>query len=108
MTIMTKTKFRAQVSDFLATFEIDAESVLLVIHDREDVQDMTANIIIRRGNDEWSIPIGISGDDDVSIAVHPDTEGYLSLTEGNLYSYLWDKTYEKLVMAKRKVPGKPV
>ncbi|MDD3575715.1 MAG: hypothetical protein PHT38_02375 [Halothiobacillus sp.] len=102
MSNMTKNAFHESVKNFARTCEEYVQSVMVTIHDQEDVQDMTANIVMRRGEEEWNIPIGISGDGEVSIAAHPDTEGYLSLTEANLYSYLWVQACKQVTQAKEQ------
>jgi hypothetical protein len=89
---MSNKEFRESVNKFARLCEEYVSDVLVVIHDKDDALDMTAEIIMRRVDDEWRVPIGVSGDGEVSIAALPDTEGYLSLTEENLYLFLWDQT----------------
>jgi hypothetical protein len=96
MSSMSKKAFRESVNKFARLCEEYVSDVLVIIHDKDDALDMTAEIIMRRVDDEWRIPIGVSGDGAVSIVALQVTEGYLPLTKEKLFLFLWDKTYRML------------
>jgi hypothetical protein len=101
MSTVTHRAFAEEVINFAETCREHVQNVQVEMH-CGDACEQTATITMLRGNMQWTIPIGVSGDDQIGIAVNPETEGYLTIDEGGLYTYLWEQSCQQIEKMERQ------